>query len=510
MADYVLRVLTPEQGDTRYARPEQVPELVKSNVALSPRTLLGNRWVFDGDSITIGGISTNPAGQDRGSSWVNELARRSMGRIDYIYNAAVSGTRTDQAITRFDTSVTPYSPDVVLLSMGTNDMSQGRTMEQFLSDLETYRQKCEAIGARMVLGGIYPKTTRQSEVATWNRAAHTWAMAKGVPHIPFWELANPVDGSWPAGWSTDGTHPVDYNEALSKIGKFAWNYLEPICGPSTARLPYYMGSGLLSQFGTDLTATITGSITGTLSSTTGSLPAGTYEYKIAVMNQYGTKNGADTKSITLGSTGGVTITRAASGTYSRWVVFRKAPGESTFRFMTLVATGTGTWTDNGSVTPGDWVYQDVDATRVPVGLVAGTGEIMTNQYGPLVQSESGIRGNFLRFQKNVTSGGGTPYWHFEVTGLTPGQTVELTMKARALITTTDTTTRPSAYLRWRSASASLSPVIVFRQWIDTDWTMPRFRGTVPPDADRVRVSFELQSTTGVQYLDVAEISLELV
>ncbi|BCW47889.1 SGNH/GDSL hydrolase family protein [Arthrobacter sp. StoSoilB13] len=109
---------------------------LNASYAQARRAVYGPRWVFDGDSITINGFSTVLGNQDRSRSWTSEMARQSMGRIRFVFNAAVAGYRSDQVLARFDTYVAPQNPDVVLLTIGTNDIGQGYTMASWLANVQ--------------------------------------------------------------------------------------------------------------------------------------------------------------------------------------------------------------------------------------------------------------------------------------------------------------------------------------------------------------------------------------
>jgi len=146
----------------------------------------------DGDSITINSIATlGDNSQDRGASWTVEFVGRAMGAIDYLHNAAVAGQRSDHALARFDAYVAPHSPDAVLLTIGTNNIGAAMTLAAFLADLDAYKAKCDGIGARLIVGAIWPTDAtdvvgRGATTRTWNNSLYAWAATNGVDVVP-WE-----------------------------------------------------------------------------------------------------------------------------------------------------------------------------------------------------------------------------------------------------------------------------------------------------------------------------------
>ena len=477
-------------------------ELTTAIVSAVAGRQYGRRWVYDGDSITIGNITTNAENQDRAGSWTVDMAGRSQGRIHYVYNAGLGGQTIAGALTRFDTYVAPYTPDVVMLSIGTNDISQGRTLIAFLADLDTYWAECTALGADLVLGEIYPKSTTQATIATWNAAIREWAEPKGIHVVPF-SMLGKADGSWPDGWSADGTHPLVTGPSLSEIGRLAWEYLEPYCGPAFPSGVYGGANLATNGFLTSETSAPFSAVTAALAATTGTLPAGTYEYRVLGATHFTRGSGKHSDaSITLGAPGGVTLTRTATGAYTLWLIFRRDPTSTEFKFLAAVSGGTATWTDDGTVTP-LWSWQDDTLSTYPTGWGINSGAPYSLAYGSRLREVDGVRGKVLRAQCAVR---GDAAWEnfFEVTGLTAGQTLEVSMLVRGPVAP------PSGkvgklFLRWRSSGAGMGNTILLEQWIDSQWRRITFTAKVPAGADRVLLGIAGDDTW--PYLDVAEISI---
>ncbi|AVJ48611.1 hypothetical protein SEA_COLT_92 [Mycobacterium phage Colt] len=468
---------------------------------VQPRVLYGPRVVLDGDSITLGSTTTGTWNQGRGG-WGMELARLSGGRIDIVYNAAIGGTGIDTRLENFDSKVAPHNPQTVILSNGTNDVAS-MPLTEYLTKLTTYYQKARAIGAHLVLGGIYPKNTNASTIARWNVALQEWAASRGVVVIPFWSLADPATGAWPSGWSSDGTHPLRETPAYAALGRLAWDTLASSFTEPVAPTAFYAGEGLYTNFFTDLAATITGTATiSVIATTTGSLAPGEYSYRVVPRNYWGKNNNFDDDTITLSETGGVSLTVTGSGTYTRRAVYRKGPGDTTFRYIgQITATGTQTFTDGGLTAGYDW--EDGDSSRIPNGLANGaTQDLRTLAYGPPVRPGNGeVRGNILRLTRHEGSGV-SHIDRFTVTGLTAGQKITVSCKCRGA-NTTNATERIQVYFRDPADATNVELVPLIFHRLSADWGLVFKTMVVPAGSDRLRVSFEGDATS--PYIDVAEL-----
>jgi hypothetical protein len=476
-------------GATRDAVDARASSVVQTIAA--PRLRLGSRWVFDGNSITIGSVTASSWNQTHSGTWTESLARRSGGRIEYVRNAAIAGTGIQSRLDNFATRVAPYSPEVVLLSEGTNDLAvvSPLSIADYLIKLGQYHDLVKGIGAQLVLGGIYPRSDYQSSVALWNTEILKWAAARNVIVIPFWELADPATGGWPSGWTSDGLHPIRESVAFQAMGALAWSTVAPYCGGPVAPTARYAAEPvLMSNFFTDLIATSTGLATITATgTTTGTLAAGTYTYRVVARTHYGkVPTYVDSSPLVLASPGGLTLTIGGSGSYNRRVVYRKGPGDTEFKYMGAITTaGAGqVFTDDGSVTPG-YLWSDGDSTRVPTGLVYGsTSDSHTLAYGPPIQTDPAIRGNVLMLTRQENSGVARSDY-FVITGLTPGQNLVLTCKVRGA-NTVQATEQVTAFFR-TSGEVLVDTMTCTYQRLPDEWTLVYAKMTVPTGADRMRL-----------------------
>lgn len=111
----------------------------------------------------------------------------------------------------------------------------------------------------------------------------------------------------------------------------------------------------------------------TSSATTGTLVAGGYGYLVVPYTTYGDGLPSDTAWRTLGSTGGITLTwSAVTGVTGYRVYGRYNQANRPFRLLAEIPSGTTTWTDNGSVTPG---------TRCRNGWYDGSAGVVMHLHG---------------------------------------------------------------------------------------------------------------------------------
>ncbi|MEJ1193051.1 SGNH/GDSL hydrolase family protein [Pseudarthrobacter sp. CCNWLW207] len=476
--------------------------------AIARRAVYGPRWVFDGDSITINGISALYGNQDRSRTWTSELARLSMGRINYVYNAAVAGYRIDQLLARFDAFVAPQDPDVVLLTAGTNDIRQGRSMALWKADLLAYYEKVKAIGADLIVGAIWPSSDDSSAHAptarTWNNELYAWAAANNVQVIPWDTLADPATGGWPAGWSSDLLHPT-LLDSYAVIGKLGWQSVEPKVGPPVVRRAVTNGADALANgFFTTLTAVqAPPSLTaGTADTASGTLPAGTYSYKYTSRTFWGESLPSAERSVVLSATGKITVTNGTVSGSRGYNVYRKGPSDTAWKFITyLNSSVTTSFVDDGSIAAGTDM-SGVDTSQYPTGLVSGS--TTAHKIGPVTVTEAGIRGRIYRSMP-LDGSAAAPNDYFPIT-VTAGETYDIS----CLIRSTGTT-EGILIARFRNASSvAIGQVYVARDRMVNGWGLAAHRVTMPADTVTLRLSFEQTDSSSTGYAEFAEVRCQKV
>lgn len=494
---------------------DTIDEATKNTIAYT-KGPLGARWVFDGDSITIGSIVTvaNASTQDRGKSWTTTLAGLSGGRIDMIRNAAVSGQASASILARFDTTVAPYKPDVVFATIGTNDVGTSVSFASWKANIEAYWEKTKAIGARLILGAIWPTdmTTpsgRGATVRSWNAWLYEWAQSKGIVVVPWERLADPATGGWPSGWSSDNLHPGQ-GSTYTSIAHFAWEYLEPLVGVSNLVSPVINGGDLLVNglFLSETAALATPAPSSTTPSTgSGSLAAGTYQYKVTAKRYSGESAASTTVSATLAGTGNIAITLpngVPSGNRG-FRFYRKGPSDTDFLYIGYVAAGTYTFTDDGTATPGTAL--DASApTGDPSNISLGNSK--SHARGGGIRTDARFRGKVFRVTPIEDGSVGTTADYFAVsTGFAAGDIIEASIKISAHII------KPTPIIR---ITGSVSPIILMfnDQIFDGDVIVARVRFTVPVGTTQIRFGLET-SGTGIAnymngYVDYGELRLAVI
>jgi lysophospholipase L1-like esterase len=184
------------------------------NAAYARRDLAapGNRVVFLGDSITQSSALNESAGVAGSVAGYPFYAQAfGGGKIIHARNAGSGGETTAQMLARFDTDVTPYTPRVVSILAGTNDIRNDVPLATFQANIAALVAETLAIGAKPILGTITPTNTsgHQQRVNLWNQWLRRYAAANGVGMVDYFSLlVNPATGNYAASAGTaDGLHP---------------------------------------------------------------------------------------------------------------------------------------------------------------------------------------------------------------------------------------------------------------------------------------------------------------
>lgn len=214
----------------------------------SAQAITGPRLVVYGDSITAYGLTSNTtppssgAQQREGVSYAALAGCLAGDRVRLVHNAGNPGDRTDQILARWATDVAPYSPDVVLLLAGTNDVRQygTLTLAQTKANIRAIVQKCVSINAVPILQTIPPAYTATAAANTELLQLNAWIRAYAASNqLPFVDqyaaLVDPITGRMTTQYSiaeggtvTGGTFTVTFNSP------FAWGSGSYIANPINA------------------------------------------------------------------------------------------------------------------------------------------------------------------------------------------------------------------------------------------------------------------------------------
>jgi acyl-CoA thioesterase I len=115
----------------------------------SPQVKIGsipyNVIICFGDSLTSG------TGADRGMDYPAQLSRMIAKPV---INAGAPGDTTTRALKRLQRDVLSRSPDVVLITLGGNDLKNGVAKDTAFKNLKRIVESIQRQGARVIVGGL--------------------------------------------------------------------------------------------------------------------------------------------------------------------------------------------------------------------------------------------------------------------------------------------------------------------------------------------------------------------
>jgi acyl-CoA thioesterase-1 len=119
--------------------------------------------------LTVNGQSTEPPtvlifgdslsagyGMEMDQSWAALLQTRleQQGYEHRVVNASISGETTEGGVTRIDSALADFSPELIILELGGNDGLRGFSTSRMRTNLEMIVVRAKASGAAVVLLGI--------------------------------------------------------------------------------------------------------------------------------------------------------------------------------------------------------------------------------------------------------------------------------------------------------------------------------------------------------------------
>jgi lysophospholipase L1-like esterase len=113
----------------------------KDNTALS----LGDTIVCFGDSLTSG------TGASKGMDYPSQLSKMISKPV---INAGVPGDTTASALKRLDQDVLSRLPDMVLITLGGNDLKNGISKDVAFENLKNIVESIQNQGAQVIIGGL--------------------------------------------------------------------------------------------------------------------------------------------------------------------------------------------------------------------------------------------------------------------------------------------------------------------------------------------------------------------
>lgn len=118
-------------------------------------------------------------------------------------NKGVSGQRTDEMLARFQADVLAQDPSCVVIMGGTNDLAQGYSKEQILSNLKSMAEQAAAKDMKVVLCSVTPCNMEYSKLSprakgthikTLNAKIKEYAASKGFTYCDYFPALVADDG----------------------------------------------------------------------------------------------------------------------------------------------------------------------------------------------------------------------------------------------------------------------------------------------------------------------------
>jgi len=106
----------------------------------------GERIVCFGDSLTFG------TGASSGKDYPSQLSKLVSRPV---INAGVPGDTTARALQRLERDVLAYSPDIVLITLGGNDLKNGIAKDVAFENLRIIVESIQEQGAQVIIGGLH-------------------------------------------------------------------------------------------------------------------------------------------------------------------------------------------------------------------------------------------------------------------------------------------------------------------------------------------------------------------
>jgi len=106
---------------------------------------VGGKIICFGDSLTHG------TGASRGKDYPSQLSKMISRPV---INAGVPGDTTAGALRRLERDVLSYAPDIVLITLGGNDLKNGVASEAAFKNLTRIVNLIHNQGARVIIGGL--------------------------------------------------------------------------------------------------------------------------------------------------------------------------------------------------------------------------------------------------------------------------------------------------------------------------------------------------------------------
>jgi lysophospholipase L1-like esterase len=214
------RTIVVEDGEFGHIQPYSFGYFEKpleSTTLDRPTHPDGLKIVVIGSSVALGHNAWLVQG------WANELGQRLQEKYGHhLINLSKVGANVSSTIDRFPTVVAPENPDVVIiaLSLGNEGFThcpphdRRALQRRFESGLQQLVKMTRQLGARPILGGLYPNGHYTPEHDWLLQDTHRRMLTWGVPILDWLAVLNDGQGRWRSGLAFDPAHPNTYGHQL--------------------------------------------------------------------------------------------------------------------------------------------------------------------------------------------------------------------------------------------------------------------------------------------------------
>ncbi len=162
-------------------------------------------WLFMGDSITHGAIWTD--GFDSLPQLFEKFVKDDLGRMqDIVINTGSSGATAGTTLGDLDRRLNTYSPDVVVLMLGTNDAKSNVGEDVFKRNLVTILDAISAKGAIPVLRTPPPRKDQPANLPNYVQCVREVAAQTGVILVDQYQEWTSLS-NWESVFRKDNIHP---------------------------------------------------------------------------------------------------------------------------------------------------------------------------------------------------------------------------------------------------------------------------------------------------------------
>jgi lysophospholipase L1-like esterase len=204
-------------GEFDWVQPYPFGYLEQPAPEPSPPTFEGLKIVVIGSSVAVGHNAWLFNG------WAKRLGQRLKEKYDHqLVNVSKLGSTVGSTLDRFNAVVTPEQPDIVIiaLSLGNEGLAhcapQARRAAQrrFESGLQQLIKLTRQLGARPMLGAVYPHGDYTPEHYALLQDTHQRMLTWGVPILDWLGALSDRQGRWKPDLSFDPAHPNSQGHRL--------------------------------------------------------------------------------------------------------------------------------------------------------------------------------------------------------------------------------------------------------------------------------------------------------